>query len=171
MVNMMKASEFIGMKVLDKQVNEVGKVSELSLKLKHCLVEKIYISTGGTLNKKYFAIVENDIAEIGDYVQLNLDQDAIEELVMVDKLEDIMQEGFHFKDVVGKGVISHDAMEIGKISDMLIDPKGCLINKVIITTGSAFNKKTLMISDEDIEAMGDYIILRFKKSEIEGLVD
>ena len=68
----MKASEFIGTRVLDSEANEVGKVAELSLKLKNCLVENIFISTGGTLNKKYFSIFEEDIAEIGDFVQLNL---------------------------------------------------------------------------------------------------
>ncbi len=58
----MKASEFIGMSVLDKGAHEVGKVAEISLKLKTCMVDKIFISTGGALNKKYFAVSGDDLS-------------------------------------------------------------------------------------------------------------
>ena len=51
----MKASKFIGMTVLDKDAKEVGKIAELELKLKHCLVNKIWVATGSALNKKYFS--------------------------------------------------------------------------------------------------------------------
>ncbi len=37
----MKASEFIGLTVLDKEAEEVGKVVEMTIKLKKCLVENI----------------------------------------------------------------------------------------------------------------------------------
>ncbi len=53
----MKASEFIGMKVLDKEANEVGKVDEIAVVFKKCLVDKIFISIGSALNKKYLVIV------------------------------------------------------------------------------------------------------------------
>ncbi|MGZ7109394.1 MAG: PRC-barrel domain-containing protein, partial [Methanobacterium sp.] len=66
----MKASEFIGMKVLNKEANEVGKIADLAMNLKKCLVDKIIIVEGGTLSKKYFAVTQDDLAEIGDYVQL-----------------------------------------------------------------------------------------------------
>lgn len=40
----MKASDFIGMRVLDGEAHEIGKVAELSIELKKCLVEYIFIS-------------------------------------------------------------------------------------------------------------------------------
>lgn len=166
----MKVSEFMDMTVLDKEAHEVGKVAEIAVKLKKCLVDKIFISTGGALNKKYFAIAEGDIANIGDYVQLTLDKEVIEQKVHVDKLSDFQPKGNHFKDLVGKKVLSKEGVEVGKITDMVIDPRGCLIHNVIITTGTTLNKKHLLISDEDISSIGDYIILNLTKEEVESLV-
>jgi sporulation protein YlmC with PRC-barrel domain len=159
------------MKVLDKETNEVGKISELSLKLKKCLVENIFISTGGALNKKYFVIINEDIAEIGDYVLLKLSKTGVEGKVHVDKIEDWTPRGTFFKDIIGKVVLAQKGMEIGKISDMFIDPKGCLIHNVIISTGGTFNKKYLMVSDEDIQDIGDYVILKLTKEEVMDRVE
>ncbi|OPY27519.1 MAG: PRC-barrel domain protein [Methanobacterium sp. PtaU1.Bin242] len=167
----MKASEFIGMSVLDKGAHEVGKVAEISLKLKTCMVDKIFISTGGALNKKYFAISGDELSGIGDFVQLKLDKEGVTQKVHLDKLKDFMPQGFHFKDFVGKTVLTQNGLEIGKISDMLIDPKGCLIHNVIINTGNTFNKKNLVISDENINAIGDYVILNLTKEEVEDMID
>jgi sporulation protein YlmC with PRC-barrel domain len=91
----MKSSEFIGMKVLDKEANEVGNIA----------------------------------------------------------------------------VIGQKGMEIGKIDDMYIDPKGCLIHNVVISTGRTFNKKHLMISDEDIQDIGDYVILDLTKDQVEERIE
>ena len=164
----MKVSEFIDMTVLDKEAHEVGKVAEIAVKLKKCLVDKIFISTGGALNKKYFAVAEGDIANIGDYVQLKLDKYGIEQRVHVDKLTDFLPKGNHFKDLVGKKVLSQEGIEVGKISDMLIDPKGCLIHNIVISAGTALNKKQFLVSDEDIKSIGDFIILKLTKEEVEG---
>ena len=84
----MKANEFIGMKVLDKEANEVGKVAEIAVVFKKCLVDKIFVSMGSALSKKYLVIVEEDIAEIGDYLQLKIDKEGLEEQVKVDKIDD-----------------------------------------------------------------------------------
>lgn len=167
----MKASEFIGMKVLNKEAKEVGKVAEMGLTLKKCLVDKIFISTGGALNKKYFAIVEEDVDEIGDYVQLNLDQAGIDKKVHEDKVENLAPKDSLFKDMVGKIVLTPKGMEIGKIADMYIDPKDCLIHNVVISTGGTFSKKYLMISDEDIGVIGDYVILKIEKDEVEKRIE
>jgi sporulation protein YlmC with PRC-barrel domain len=163
----MNASEFIGMKVLDKEANDVGKIADLVIQLKKCMVDKIIIVTGGTLSKKYFAVVDEDLAEIGDYVQLKLDKESINQIAKADKLEDLMPLGTQFKDAVGKIVLSIDAMEVGKIQDLAIEPKGCLIHNVLIATGGTFTKKHLTISDEDISNLGDYMILKLKNDEIE----
>ncbi len=163
----MKASEFIGMKVLNKEANEVGKIADLALDLKECLVDKIIIVEGGTLSKKYFAVTQEDLAEIGDYVQLKFDKEAMSQISKVDKIEDLMENDLHFRDYVGKPVISEDAMDIGKIGDMIIEPKECLINQVVVSTGGTFSKKNLLISDKDIKHIGDYVLLKISKENLE----
>ncbi|MFZ0441095.1 MAG: PRC-barrel domain-containing protein [Methanobacterium sp.] len=163
----MKASEFIGMKVLDKEANEVGKVDEISVVLKKCLVDKIFIKIGSALNKKYLVIVDEDIAEVGDYLQLKIDKDGIFEKVKVDKIEEFLGDGTRSKDFLGTKVLTINGMEVGKITDMVIDPKGCLIHNIIVTTGGTLNKKDLLISDEDINAMGDYVILKLDQEQVE----
>jgi sporulation protein YlmC with PRC-barrel domain len=162
----LKTSEFIGMRVLDKEAHEVGKVAELVIELKKCLVESIFISTGGTLNKKYFSIFVEDIAEIGDFLQLNLSKVGVEGKVHLNKFEDFEYKGSLFKDIVGKVVVAQKGMEVGKIADMYIDPEGCLIHNVVISTGGTFSKKYLMISDMDIQDIGDYVILKLTKDEV-----
>ncbi len=163
----MNASDFIGMKVLNQEAVEVGKIADLAMNLKECLVDKIIIVEGGALKKKYFAVTENDLAEIGDYVQLKLGKDDMDKISKVDKIEDLMKNEFHYKDLIGKTVVSGDAMTVGKIENMVIDPKKCLIHNVLISTGGAFNKKHLIISDVDIKQIGDYVVLKLDKKDLE----
>lgn len=162
----MKASEFIGMKVLDKEANEVGKVAEIAVIFKKCLVDKIFISIGSTLNKKYLVIMDDDIAEVGDYLQLKIDKEGIDEQVKVDKIDDFIGKGTKFKEFIGKTVLTINGMDVGKITDMMIDPKGCLIHNIVVTTGGTLNKKHILISDDDINAMGDYLILKLDQEEV-----
>ena len=163
----MNASDFIGMKVLNKEAVEVGKIADFAMNLKECLVDKIIIVEGGALKKKYFAVTENDLAEIGDYVQLKLDKHDLDKVTKVDKIEDLMKNEFHYKDLVGKPVLSGDAMEVGKIENMVIDPKKCLIHNVLVSTGGALSKKHLVISDVDIKQIGDYVVLKLDKKDLE----
>jgi len=44
----MKVSEFIGMKVIDIEARDVGKVEDLGVTIKESLVEQIFISIGST---------------------------------------------------------------------------------------------------------------------------
>jgi hypothetical protein len=67
------------MKVLDKEANEVGKVDEIAVVFGRCLVNRIFILVGSALNKKYLVIVNDDIAEVGGYLQLKLNKKEIEE--------------------------------------------------------------------------------------------
>jgi len=162
----MKASKFIGMTVLDKDAKEVGKIAELEIKLKHCLVDKIWVSTGSALNKKYFSVVEDDLDKVGDYVQLKQNKEGIDGKPKVNKLGEQLKSGSLFKDIVGKTVLTYDAMEVGKISDMLIDPKGCMIHNILISTGPAFRKKYLKVSDVDLHDFGDYVILKLRRKDV-----
>jgi len=162
----MKASEFIGMKVIDKEANEIGKVAEIAVLFKQCLLDKVFISVGSALNKKFLVVVDDDIAEVGDYLQLKLNTQEIEEQVKVDKIEKFLGKGTRYNEFIGKTVLNKTGMDVGKISDLMIDPKGCLIHNIVVTTGGTFNKKHLMISDEDIEAMGDYLIIKLDQDQI-----
>jgi len=167
----MKASEFIGMKVLDKGAHEVGDVAEIALRLKACLLDKVFISTGGALNKKYFSVNGEDISGVGDYVQLKLDREGIEQKVHLDRLKDFMPNDFHFKDLVDKPVLSKNGLEIGRVNDFIIDPQGCLIHNVIISTGNIFNKKNLVISEGNINTIGDYMILNLSQEEVQDMLE
>ncbi len=166
----MKASEFIGMKVLDKETNEIGKVEEITIAFKQCLIEKIFISIGSALNRKYLVVVNDDIAEVGDYLQLNINKAEIEDQVKVDKIDDFIENGFKYKDFVGKTVLTQSGIEVGNVNDVMIDPKGCLVHEIVVTTGNALNRKYLKISDEDIQAIGDYVILKLNQEQIKDKI-
>ncbi len=169
----MKASEFIGMKVITKDAKDVGKVAELSIKLKNGLVDMIFmvdtifISIGSTLSKKYISVAQDDILVVGDYVQLNVDVEDAAKKVKLDKIEDLSPTGSRFKDFVGKVVLTKEGIEVGKISDMILDTNGFLVPNVIVDTGKTFNKKKLVISDDDIDRVGDYILLQLEKEDID----
>jgi sporulation protein YlmC with PRC-barrel domain len=167
----MKASEFIGTMVINKQVKEVGKVAELSITLKKCLVDQVIIRSGSALKKTFFSVSSKEIAEIGDFMQLNLDDEDIKGKESSDKIEKLVKEGSLLKDFLGIKVLSADAMDVGTVADMIIDPKGCLIHNVLISTGSTFQKKELMISDENIEHIGDYVVLNINKDRINYLLN
>ncbi len=117
---------------------------------------KYFVSTNGTLLMKYCTKLTEDIAEIGDYIQLHLSTTGVEGKMHLDKVEDLSTKGSLFKDIVGKVVIAQKGMEVGKIVVMYIDPQGCLIHDVIISNGGSFNKRGLLISDEDIQNIGEY---------------
>lgn len=121
---------------------------------------------GGALNRRYFTILVEDIAEIGDFLQLTLSKAGVEGKVHQNRINDFAFKGSLFKDVVGKVVVAQKGMEVGKIADMYIDPEGCLIHNVVIATGGTFGKKYLMISDVDIQDIGDYVVLKLTKDEV-----
>lgn len=103
-------------------------------------------------------------------MQLKLDENGIEEKGKVDKIEQLPIDGDLLKFFIGKEVLSEDARVIGKVEDMIIDPKGCLIHNVVVSTDSTFRKKHLIVSDEDIKHIGDYVILEMKKERVEDLL-
>lgn len=165
----MKVSDFVGMKVIDIGAKEVGKVEDLAVFLKKSVVKQIFISTGSTLNKKYFSVQKEDLAAIGDFVQLKLDENGLENKIKVDKIDDSVAKELRFKNIEGKVVLAQGGMEIGKIQDLVIDPEAGLITKVIISMGGTFNRKHIMITKEDISEIGDYIILNLSKEQVEQM--
>ncbi len=75
----MKVSELIGIRVLDRNAMEIGKVSDVDLMPKEGTINSITISTGETwLRNKTFEIKPENILQIGDYLLLNLEEAEIE---------------------------------------------------------------------------------------------
>ncbi len=66
---------------------------------------------------------------------------------------------------IGKTVIDKKGNEIGKIADIIIKPQECLIDRVIISNTAVLNKKYFSVVDKEIEAIGDYVILKLDKEE------
>lgn len=74
----MKVTQIIGKKVLDGQVNEVGKIQDIDIDLKEKTINSITISTNElSLRKVTFDITTDVISEIGDYVLLNVPKSEI----------------------------------------------------------------------------------------------
>jgi sporulation protein YlmC with PRC-barrel domain len=167
----MKASEFIGKIVIDKKALEVGRIADMIIKAKKCLIDKIIISKGPAINRKYFSINENEIAEIGDFILLNLDKEETDERVGTVKLDDIEKTEITFGKFTGKTVIAQKGLEVGKVVDMVIEPKGCLINNVIISTGPAIRKKYFMVGEGEISEIGDYVLLNLDKETINKRIE
>ncbi len=165
----MKVSDFVGMKVIDIGAKEVGKVEDIAVFLKESVVEQIFISTGSTLNKKYFSVQKEDLAAIGDFLQLKLDEDALENKIKVDKIDDAVAKDLRFKNVEGKVALAQGGMEIGKIDDLVIDPAAGLIKNIIISMGGTFSRKRIMITKEDIAEIGDYMILNLSQEQVEQI--
>ncbi|MGF7118823.1 PRC-barrel domain-containing protein [Methanobacterium oryzae] len=78
----MQVSDFLGKKVLDKNAMEIGKVSDVDLMPKEGVINGITISTGELwIRNKSFEVKPENIAQIGDYVVLNLEESEIEKIV------------------------------------------------------------------------------------------
>lgn len=70
-------------------------------------------------------------------------------------------------DFLGKRVVDSKAMEIGKVSDIIIEPLEAVITGIRISTGEFGLRRTdLFIKPSDIVEVGDYILLKVEKSEI-----
>lgn len=71
---------------------------------------------------------------------------------------------------LGRKVVDNKAMEIGKVSDLIIEPQEAIITGIQISTGEFGLRKTdLFITPSEIEEIGDYILLNVGKNEIKGV--
>jgi sporulation protein YlmC with PRC-barrel domain len=71
-------------------------------------------------------------------------------------------------DFLGRKVLDSKAVEIGKVSDMFIKPKEGLITGMTISTSDfGLTRNELEIKIEDIDEVGDYILLKVEKAELE----
>jgi sporulation protein YlmC with PRC-barrel domain len=69
---------------------------------------------------------------------------------------------------LGTKVLDKNGIEIGRVSDMLVDPTEGLINFITISTGEfGIRKKDLEIRSSDISVLGDYLLLNIGREDLE----
>jgi sporulation protein YlmC with PRC-barrel domain len=69
---------------------------------------------------------------------------------------------------LGTRVLDKNGFEIGKISDMLINPEEGVINFISISTGEfGIRRKDAQIKPSDVNVMGDYLLLNLSKEDLD----
>ena len=69
---------------------------------------------------------------------------------------------------LGTRVLDKNAVEVGKVSDMFIDPKEGIINIITISTGEfGIRKKDVEIKPSEISVLGDYLLLNIEKADMD----
>lgn len=73
---------------------------------------------------------------------------------------------------IGKKVLDKNALEIGKVSEVDISPKEGVIDSITVSTGDIWPRnKNFEIKSEDINQIGDYLLLNIEGSSIEEVVE
>lgn len=68
---------------------------------------------------------------------------------------------------LGTKVLDKNAFEIGKVSDMFIDPLAGKIDVITISAGEfGIRKKDVEIKPDKIAVLGEYLVLNIGKEEI-----
>ncbi len=71
---------------------------------------------------------------------------------------------------LGTRVLDKNAFEVGKVSDMFIDPKEGIINIITISTGEfGIRKKDIEIKPDKISVLGDYLLLNIGRADMEDI--
>lgn len=69
---------------------------------------------------------------------------------------------------LGRKVLDKKAIEIGKVSDLDMQPKEGIITDITISTSNfSINRQEIGIKTKDIDQVGDYILLKVENSELE----
>ena len=74
----MKTSKILGKKVLDCNAYEIGKVYDIDINLKSNVINKIIINSGElSLRKVNYEVTPDVVAQVGDYLLLNISKSEI----------------------------------------------------------------------------------------------
>lgn len=82
----------------------------------------------------------------------------------------IMWRGVMMKvtELLGKKVLDKDAMGVGKISDMDIDAVEGTVSSITISSSDfSINRDDYGITNQDIDQVGDYVLLKIDKTELD----
>ncbi|OED30548.1 PRC-barrel domain-containing protein [Methanosphaera sp. WGK6] len=72
------------------------------------------------------------------------------------------------KDIFGMKIISKDAKDVAKVAEISFNVKTYEVTKIIGSLGNPINKKYYNLTSEDLEIVGDYILLNKTKDDISG---
>ncbi len=82
----MKASEFLGMKVLDKNGFEIGKITDMDIDPIKGSIDALNISKGDiSFKSQNYLVSIDELGVIGDYVIINLGLDEVEAIEPVEE--------------------------------------------------------------------------------------
>jgi len=71
-------------------------------------------------------------------------------------------------EILGKKVLDKNAMGVGKVSDMDIDAvEGTVANITISSSDFSIGRDDFEITNQDIDQVGDYILLKIEKAELD----
>lgn len=82
----MRATELRGMKIMDKNGVELGKVSDLGIDCDEFKIRNILVSTGGFFSKKYFIVDAGQLAGIDNIARLKSSKEEQMHAVSLKKL-------------------------------------------------------------------------------------
>ncbi|HMK53874.1 MAG TPA: PRC-barrel domain-containing protein [Methanobacteriaceae archaeon] len=69
---------------------------------------------------------------------------------------------------LGKRVLDKKAVEIGKVSDIDVDAILGAVGTITISSGDfSLSKNEFEIKNQDIDQVGDYVLLKIEKAELE----
>ncbi|MDI9618240.1 PRC-barrel domain-containing protein [Methanothermobacter sp.] len=69
---------------------------------------------------------------------------------------------------LGRKVLDKNAMEIGKVSDLELDPEKGVVDSIIISKGElSLKQRTFIVGMDNVSRVGDYVILKIAADEAE----
>jgi len=69
---------------------------------------------------------------------------------------------------LGRKVLDKNAMEIGKVSDLELDPEKGVVDSLIISKGElSLKQRTFIVGMDKVSRVGDYVILKIAADEVE----
>lgn len=69
---------------------------------------------------------------------------------------------------LGRKVLDKNAVEIGKVSDLELDPEKGVVNSIIISKGElSLKQRTFIVDMDNVSKVGDYVILKISSDEAE----
>ncbi len=152
----MRAKRIKGMKILDNNGVQIGKVSDLGIDCDEFKIKNILISTGGFFSKKYFTVYIEQIGKIDSHLHLKSSKVNQPHAVSFNELERDVTEDYFFKNFQYRVVKTNEEPVLGLIKDIIFDLKNDLTFDVVIEK----------LSLEDFSNVDILMTLKLDKNEI-----
>ena len=164
----MRAKRIKGMKILDNNGVQIGKVSDLGIDCDEFKIKNILISTGGFFSKKYFTVYIEQIGKIDSYLHLKSSKVNQPHAVSFNELERDVPEDYFFKNFQYRVVKTNEEPVLGLIKDIIFDLKNDLTFDVVIEklVGGPLGKPSFTASLEDFSNVDVLMTLKLDKNEI-----